>query len=177
VLAWLSVWSEVQMLCMWSSWCHCHPIISCLIKLQSGSTFLVPAYPGFSGKKAVKWVFKVKGGSSVRFIEETIQTFLQHTNDADTDLPQSQWSLRNRFSTAQGHHGATRKLWNQPDDDMWRGPNSSQIVNNCLQTKLDGGSCLLCSVDPQAAGSILHMMCTRAGWWVVNGSFFQMALV
>ena len=26
VLAWLSVWSEVQMTCIWSSWCHCHPI-------------------------------------------------------------------------------------------------------------------------------------------------------
>ena len=25
VLAWLSVWSEVQMICIWSSWCHCHP--------------------------------------------------------------------------------------------------------------------------------------------------------
>jgi len=22
----LSVWSKVQMLCIWSSWCHCHPI-------------------------------------------------------------------------------------------------------------------------------------------------------
>ena len=22
---WLSVWSEVQIVCIWSSWCHCHP--------------------------------------------------------------------------------------------------------------------------------------------------------
>jgi len=29
VLAWLSVWSEMQMICIWSSWCHCHPIICC----------------------------------------------------------------------------------------------------------------------------------------------------
>ena len=28
VLAWLSVWSEVQMTCIWSRWCHCHLIIS-----------------------------------------------------------------------------------------------------------------------------------------------------
>ena len=28
VLAWLSVWSKVQMTCIWSSWCQCHPIIS-----------------------------------------------------------------------------------------------------------------------------------------------------
>jgi len=30
VLAWLPVWGEMQMICIWSSWCHCHPIISCL---------------------------------------------------------------------------------------------------------------------------------------------------
>ena len=41
VLAWLSVWNEVQMICIWSSWCRCHPIISCLIKIQIGLTFLV----------------------------------------------------------------------------------------------------------------------------------------
>jgi len=39
VLAWLSVWREVQTICIWSSWCHCHPIISCFIKIQNGSTF------------------------------------------------------------------------------------------------------------------------------------------
>jgi len=46
VLAWLSVWSEVQMICVWSSWCHCHPVASCLIKVQIGVTVLVPAYLG-----------------------------------------------------------------------------------------------------------------------------------
>jgi len=56
VLAWLSVWSEVQMSCMWSSWCHCYPIISCFIKIQNGFTFLVPAYPHCPGKEVVKWV-------------------------------------------------------------------------------------------------------------------------
>jgi len=25
VLAWLSVCSKVQMICIWSSWCHRHP--------------------------------------------------------------------------------------------------------------------------------------------------------
>jgi len=24
------------MICIWSSWCHCHPIISCFIKIQIG---------------------------------------------------------------------------------------------------------------------------------------------
>jgi len=35
VLAWLSVWSEVQMICIWSSGCYCHPIVSCFIKIQT----------------------------------------------------------------------------------------------------------------------------------------------
>jgi len=33
VLAWLSDSSEVQTICVWCSWCHCHPIISCFIKM------------------------------------------------------------------------------------------------------------------------------------------------
>jgi len=39
VLAWLSVWSEVQMIFIWSSWCHCHLIISCFIKILNGLPF------------------------------------------------------------------------------------------------------------------------------------------
>jgi len=39
VLAWLSVWSEVQIIGMWFSYCHCHPIISCFIKIQNGLPF------------------------------------------------------------------------------------------------------------------------------------------
>jgi len=54
VLQWSSIWSEVQMICMWSSRCHCHPVISCFIKIQIGLTFLVPAYPGCPGKEIVK---------------------------------------------------------------------------------------------------------------------------
>jgi len=45
-LAWLAVWSKVQMICISSSWCHCHPVISCFIKIQIDLTVLVPVYPG-----------------------------------------------------------------------------------------------------------------------------------
>jgi len=43
---------------IWSSWCHCHchPIISCFIKIQAGLTFLVPFYGGCPGKNNVKRV-------------------------------------------------------------------------------------------------------------------------
>jgi len=51
ILAGLSVWSEVQMICIWSSWCHCHSIISCSRSNTEWFTFLAPAYPGCSGKR------------------------------------------------------------------------------------------------------------------------------
>jgi len=35
----LFVWSVVQMICIWSSWCHFHPIISCFSKIQNGLPF------------------------------------------------------------------------------------------------------------------------------------------
>jgi len=67
VLAWLSVWSEMQT-CIWPSWCHCHSLsltsvksrlvlpfwyrlplpltVAYFSKIQIGFTFLVPAYAG-----------------------------------------------------------------------------------------------------------------------------------
>jgi len=33
-----------------------NPIISCLMQIQTGFTFLVPAYPGCPGKDAFKWM-------------------------------------------------------------------------------------------------------------------------
>ena len=39
------------------------PHISCLILIQTGFTFLVPAYPGFPGKEAVKWVYSSSSSS------------------------------------------------------------------------------------------------------------------
>ena len=53
MLAWLSVWSKAQMTCIWSGWCHCHPIISASEK----SGIVYPSgtgLPGLSWKKADK---------------------------------------------------------------------------------------------------------------------------
>ena len=52
VLAWLSVWSEVQMTCIWS---NCHPIVSAS-ENPEWFILLVLAYPSSPGKKAVKWL-------------------------------------------------------------------------------------------------------------------------
>jgi len=56
VLERLPAWSHVQMISIWSSYCHCYPIVSCFIKIQFVLTFLVPAYPGCLGKEAAKRV-------------------------------------------------------------------------------------------------------------------------
>ena len=35
VLAWLSVWSEVQIVCIWPSWCQCHSLSLASVKSRS----------------------------------------------------------------------------------------------------------------------------------------------
>jgi len=49
VLAWLSVWSEVQT-CIWPSGCHCHSLYVASEKSRLVFTFLVPAHSGSPGK-------------------------------------------------------------------------------------------------------------------------------
>jgi len=49
VLTWLSVWSGVQMIYIWSSWCHCHPIISCFINILYSAG--LPMLPWKKGRK------------------------------------------------------------------------------------------------------------------------------
>jgi len=51
VLAWLSVWSEVQ-----TAYGPADATTTHCLLLQIGFTFLVPAYPGCPGKEAVKWL-------------------------------------------------------------------------------------------------------------------------
>jgi len=60
VLAWLSVWSEMQ-----THVAQVTPLpltVSCSIKIQTGFTFLVPAHPGSPRQRAVKRV-RVSGGN------------------------------------------------------------------------------------------------------------------
>ena len=53
VLVWLSVWSKVQMICVWSGWCHRHPIISCSSKIQNGLPFWCQVTQVVLEKKAI----------------------------------------------------------------------------------------------------------------------------
>jgi len=57
---WLSVWNDVQIVCIWSGLCQCRhktPSSLALIKILNGFTFQVLAYPGCPGSEAVKRVF------------------------------------------------------------------------------------------------------------------------
>jgi len=38
-LAWLSVWSEVYMICIWYGWCQYHPIMSYSSKIDNHLPF------------------------------------------------------------------------------------------------------------------------------------------
>ena len=55
VLAWLSVWSEVQT-CIMAQLMPLPLTVSCFSKIQIGFTFLVLAHPGSPGQRAVKRV-------------------------------------------------------------------------------------------------------------------------
>jgi len=63
MLAGLSVWSEVLMISIWFSWCHCHP--SYRASLKSRMVYLSGAgYPGCPGKEAVKQDYGTSSSSS-----------------------------------------------------------------------------------------------------------------
>jgi len=55
VMAWLSVWCEVQT-CIWPSGFHCRSLSLSPVKSRLFFTFLVPAHPGSSRQRAVKRV-------------------------------------------------------------------------------------------------------------------------
>ena len=77
------------MICKWSSRCHCHPIISCFIKIwKTGLTFLVLVYPGCLGKEAVKRV-SVTAKSRDPFLRHSVLGTAQGLDDLpvfDLDL-------------------------------------------------------------------------------------------
>jgi len=55
VLAWLSVWSEVQ-ICIWPSWCHCHSLSLASVKSRLVLPFWYRPTRVVLEKRAVKWL-------------------------------------------------------------------------------------------------------------------------
>ena len=62
VLAWLSVCSELQMICIWSSGCYCYPLISCFTNIQNG----LPLTP------SVLWRCWLGGRKSIRPVKNWV---------------------------------------------------------------------------------------------------------
>jgi len=68
------------------------------------------------------------------------------------DLPRQEWSLLNRFRTAQGHCGACKK-WSQAATDLCpcdEKQTMSHTVDSCPMSKLNGGLSQLHSADDEA---------------------------
>jgi len=91
VLAWLSLGSEVQMICIRYSWCHCHPIILCIIKIQNASLSDV-GLPRLLWKKATDWTsacLLTTAGFHCTGIKE--QTAIPcHQQSSEAEIPQKQ---------------------------------------------------------------------------------------
>jgi len=62
----LSIWSEVQMNCICSSACHCHPIISCFIKMADCFNASLPRCPGKEVIKQVSVLYGTMQKSAVK---------------------------------------------------------------------------------------------------------------
>ena len=85
-----------------------------------------------------QWKESWKEASAVNSSLVTDPTILQ----PGFNLPRREWSLLNRFRTAQGPCGACRKKWRQTDNELCNCgevQTMSHIVNSCPLTKLEGG--------------------------------------
>jgi len=56
VLAWLSIWSDVQT-CIWPSWCHCHSLSLASVKSRLVLPFWYRLTRVVPEQRAVKWVW------------------------------------------------------------------------------------------------------------------------
>ena len=65
-----------------------------------------------------RFLFNRHHNSVEERLEFSASVVNSHLVDDPINLPRQQWSLLNRFSTAQGHCGACRKRWRQVDSDL-----------------------------------------------------------
>jgi len=56
MLTWLSVWTKVQTISIWSGWCHCHPVVSYVVKTRM-DYLLGNSISSLSWYRAVKHAF------------------------------------------------------------------------------------------------------------------------
>jgi len=129
----------VQMICIWSSWCHCQPIISCPSKIETGLIFLVPSYPGCPGKATGCLVFLDKPGltgpSQVLLLHSTCPR-REHLGISGTDvLPVPNKALRKHTALTQTSGLVSFSLHQSPDSrDGSSSPMAGDLCNCTINT-------------------------------------------
>jgi len=131
----LYVQSEVQMICIWSSLCHCHPIFSFIIKIQNASAFLVPAYAGCPVKEVNKCVVVVVYLITCKLPTVSISLWHHKPKQSETSLRSvSAWMphvYRAACSIPLNTYRALRSVWgfvHVVDWNMWAANTSQQSL-------------------------------------------------
>ena len=140
VPVWLSVWSEVQTICIWFGWCHCHPVISCFGKIQNGLSFWYRPTQVVLGKKAVKRL-------CVCVLDKTQLTSCKKLRaKLDTPIQNTHWLTNCLYDNQQCKTYASKSLKHQ---FLW--------LKLLLTTKVDNGKesfCIICSKISHAFSKI-----------------------
>ena len=81
VLAWLSLWSEVQT-CIWPSWCHCHSLSPASVKSRSvlpfwyWLTWVVPEKGPWNGCVCCEWLGRDRTSTARQLLSVILAVFL-----------------------------------------------------------------------------------------------------
>jgi len=111
VLVWLSVWSEVQTVCIWSSWCHCHPKTpSSVASFKPTLVFTARCYA--SAVLAMALCLSVRLSVTSRCSTKTAKRMITLTTPHDSPGTLVFWSQRSRpNSTGVTPCGGAKYRW------------------------------------------------------------------
>ena len=117
VLAWLSVWSEMQT-CIWPRWCHYHSLSLASVKSRLILPFWYPTHPGSPWKRAVKRVCVC----SCAVFDASLQLFALAFMSHPSDLLCSCLCLDiadDTFKQRQAERLARQQIRDIPQDVSW----------------------------------------------------------
>ena len=97
MLVWLSVWSEVQIVCIWSSWRHCHPKTPSSLASYK-SRLVLPFW--YRLTQVVLEKRPLNGCSSIVTSERTTITSINQTNNKPQQLYDTAWQGPLQFSAS-----------------------------------------------------------------------------
>ena len=105
MLVWLSVWSDVQTVCIWSSWCHCIPKphhllphLNSVVVIAVTTDEHLQYYTNISVTLSTKLLLKI--------MTEDNETYYQNTQSAEYNVS---WNGSPQMRTQQAWTGRRRK--------------------------------------------------------------------